>query len=431
MNAAQALTLADAIAQALHNDPSYLAAQANLNANLARSSQAFAKIMPQLNASADTHSNRRSYTLLSSPVNATPETYSNRAAQLNLTQTLFHAEKYLALSQSERLARQAEFQLLTAEKEMLIRLAQVWLEIRQSSDAIAANNSKVQASQKELDWAKNAWTQGVLSVTEFETATAHYEQSKVELLAAQNEQLFKLATLEQIIGSNLSDSELPANTLQSSSAAPLQLEQNTLAGWLSQADTGNPALFAALEAQDAADQEIRKQRAGHLPTLELVASYNNVAQGSGLIGGQSGFRNIVSSIGLQLNMPLFSGGEQNAKIAEAIALRDKASYELEASRRNVHLRIKQSWLGWQASQARQHAGKLAVKFADLALKSAQAQRTHGVQTDLDVLKAQQQCDEARRDMNKASNDAILNLLKLKADTGQLVASDLLMIESDY
>lgn len=418
-NPVHALTLNDAIEQALHNDPTYLAAQANADASRARSSQAFARLMPQLTASANTNDNRRDYNLLNSRGNSIPEHYNSHGAQVNLTQPLLHAEKYLALNQADLQVNQADYQLAAAEKDLLMRLVQAWLDIRQARDVVTVADSRLQASQKEMDLARQASEKGVMSMTELEAAHAKRDQAQAEQVTAQTEHSLKLAELEQIIGS----SDAPVSAVLSNRVSALNPDQGTPEQWIAQAESGSPAILAARRALDAANQEVSKQRAGHLPTLDLIASYNNATQGSGLTGGQAGFRSTVNSIGVQLNVPLFSGGEQNAKVNEALAMRDKAGYELEATRRSTHLKIKQAWLTLKSSQARQQSGQQAAKSASIALKSAEAQRANGLKADLDVLQAQQQRDEVLRDWNKARNDAILNYLKLRAETGQLTGRD--------
>ncbi len=410
-----ALTLNDAIDQALHNDPTYLAAQANADANRARSSQAFGRLMPQLAASVNTNTNRREYALLNSRGNSTPEHYNSHGAQVNLTQPLMHVDKYLSLNQADLLVSQAEYQLIAAEKDLLMRLVQVWLDIHQASDAVIAGDSKLQAAQQEMDLARRAHEQGIMSMTELETAQTKRDQTRSGQVVAQTEYSLKLAELEQIIG----QSELPANTGLSNRFSLINPDQSPPTLWIVQADKSSPVILAAQRALDAAYQEVNKQRAGHLPTLDLVASYNNAAQGSGLTGGQVGFRNTVNSLGVQLNVPLFSGGEQNAKVGEALAMRDKAEHELEAARRSTHLKIRQAWLTWKSGYARQQSGEQAFISAINALKSAEAQRSHGLKADLDVLQARQQRDEIMRDLNKARNDIILNYFKLNAETGQL------------
>ncbi len=423
-NPVQALTLADAIDQALHNNPTYLAAQANADASRARSSQAFARLMPQISASANTNENRRNYSLLNAQGNTLPEHYNSYGIQLNLTQPLLHAEKYLALNQADLLVNQAEYQLAEARNELLIRLAQAWLDIRQARDIVTVADSKFQTSQQEFDLTRRATEKGVMSMAELEAAQAKRDQALSEQINSQTEYSLKLAVLEQIIG----QSDAPSNAILSNHFSLLNPDQSTPEQWIFQAENDSPTILAARRALDAANQEVSKQRAGHLPTLDMVASYNNAAQGSGLIGGQAGFSNIVNSVGLQLNVPLFSGGEQSAKVSEALAMRDKANYELEATRRNTYLKIRQAWLNWKSSYARVQSGKQSIKSAIIALKSVEAQRAHGLKADLDVLQAQQQRDEVLRDMNKARNDVILNCLKLSAETGQLTGGDLLSME---
>jgi outer membrane protein len=184
-----------------------------------------------------------------------------------------------------------------------------------------------------------------------------------------------------------------------------------------------------LRGLDAANEEIRKQRAGHEPTLDLVASYGNSAQGAGIVGGgQLGFDTRLSTVGLQLNMPLYAGGGQSAKVREAYALRDKATQELEAARRSARLNTKQSWFTWRASQVRETSAKQAVQSARLALNGAQSARERGVKADADVLQAQQQYATAQRDWRKARYDAIISQLKLKAACGQLSGDDLAVLD---
>lgn len=428
INPAHALTLAEAIEQALHNDPTYLSAQANVAANRARSSQALGRLLPQITASANTNDNRRDYALLNNRGNTTTEHYNSHGVQVNLTQSLLHAEKYFALNQADLLVDQADYQLAAAKQDLLIRLVQAWLDIRQAHDAVSASDSKLAAGQKALDLARRALEKGVMSLTELEDAKARCDQAQSELVTAQTEYDFKLAVLEQIIGKEVRATDIPAGTALSDRYASLDPEQRAVGHWIAQAENGSPTILAARRALDAANEEVSKQRAGHLPTLDMVASYNNATQGSGLTGGQAGFRNTVNSVGVQLNVPLFSGGEQNAKVGEALAMRDKARYELEAARRSTHLKIRQAWLAWKSSHARQQYGRQAVKSANLALKSAESQRAHGLKADLDVLQARQQRDEVMRDLNKANSDLLLNYLRLGAETGQLSENDLSDIE---
>ncbi|MDD4958925.1 MAG: TolC family outer membrane protein [Gallionella sp.] len=414
---AHALTLAEAIALAQRNDPTYLASQSNVQVNRARADQAFARRLPQLTASFNSNSNQRDYTALGNRPNPVSERYNSRATQINLTQPLLHVEKAISQHQADTQVSQAEYQQLAAEKNLLLRLAQAWLETLHAQTAILASDSKVRASQQEMELSQKATDKGVMSITERETAQMRHAQALAEQTAAQNEYELKLSTLEQIIGTD----ERPNDSALSDRL--LALAPTPLADWLAQAEQNNPTVLAAQRALEVAEQEVHKQHAGHLPTLDLVASRSQSTQGSGITGGGAGFRSNIDSIGVQLNIPLYSGGEQNAKIGEAHALRDKARYELEAARRTTRLNIKQAWHNWQSAHARQQSGKQTLQATEFALQAATAQRTHGLKADLDVLQAQQQRAEAQRDWHKARTEILLAYLKLKAETGELTDED--------
>lgn len=414
---AHALTLAEAIALAQRNDPTYLASQANVQVNRARAEQAFSRRLPQLTASFNNNSNQRDYTALGNRPNPVSERYNSRATQLNLTQPLLHVDKIIAQHQADSQVSQAEYQQLAAEKNLLLRLAQAWLETLYAQTAILASDSKVRTSQQEMELSQKATDKGVMSITERETAQMRHAQALAEQTAAQNEYELKLATLEQIIGT---DEPPHASAL---SDHLLTLAPTPLADWLAQAEQNNPTVLAAQRALEVAEQEVHKHRAGHLPTLDLVASRSLSTQGSGITGGGAGFHSSIDSLGIQLNIPLYSGGEQNAKIGEAHALRDKARYELDAARRTSRLNIKQAWHNWQSAHARQQSGKQTLQATEFALQAATAQRTHGLKADLDVLQAQQQRAEAQRDWHKARTEILLSYLKLKAETGELTDED--------
>lgn len=423
---AQALTMKEAVELAMHNDPTFLAAQASLNVSRERADQAVAGLFPQLTASANTTDNHRRYALRTDPpqTNVPTEHFNSNSAQLNLTQPLWRHSSVIAMTQADLTVDQADFQLKAAAQDMLVRLAQAWFDAMQARDGMMVADAQVQVAQQQLELSQRGLDRGVLSLTELEDARAKHEQAVAEQAMAQSELEIKLATLEQIVGPNPHTPPVLTDQFVTSSAGSGTLDQ-----WLAQAENGNPALLAALRGLDAANEEIRKQRAGHEPTLDIVASYGNTAQGAGIPGGgQLGFDSRLRTVGLQFNMPLYAGGGQNAKVREALALRDKAAQELEAARRSARLAAKQSWFTWRASQVRETSARQAVQSATLALNGAQSARARGVKADTDVLQAQQQHATALRDWRKARYDSIVSQLKLKAACGQLSGDDLVVLD---
>lgn len=419
-----ALSLADAVVLARQTDPTYLSARANLSASREKSGQAVANLLPQVSVTANTNANRRTYVTRDSPIPEAKDEYNSKSAQLSVTQPLWRSANRIAVTQADAAVAQADFQLAAAEQDLLVRLAQAWFDVMSARDTVAFTERQVAATTFQWEQTRHGAGLGLATVTAVEEARTKYDQASAELAIAETDQSIKLAVLEQIIG--------PVSSLNPPLLSDRFIEMNsrsgTLEDWLRQAEAASPSVLAASRALDAATEEIRKQRAGHEPTLDIVATYGRNGQGAGSFPGQNGYDINQRAIGFQLNIPLYSGGGQSAKVREAVALREKAMQDLESARRNARLAGKQAWFGWQSGNARKTAALQAVKFSGVALKASTVGKMNEVKTELDVLQARQQMYSSLRDLQKARYEMITSQLKLKAVAGQLIDADLIALD---
>jgi outer membrane protein len=196
-----------------------------------------------------------------------------------------------------------------------------------------------------------------------------------EQAAARAELDAKNALLEQITG--VLPGFVPPR-MRAGEARPLVAGLEPLAAWLARVEADNPAVLAAQRGVDAAREDVRRQQALHQPTFDLVAKRARVLQGSGNSPGQSGYRSSEHSYGVQVNVPLFSGGTASAKIREAEALVLKAEAEVEAARRNAVAQARQGWSAAQAARARSEAGEHAQRAAQVALRAATTGQAQGM-----------------------------------------------------
>ena len=418
--------MGDAVGRALSNDPVYLGAQADLGISKAKSSQAFAALMPKLSASVSTTTNRRDYS--QSTVGGAPgnilETYNSDSAQLNLTQPLWHLDNYFAMRQANYVVAQSDQKLLSVGQDLLVRLAQAWFDILQARDALLVEASKLSLAKYQQDQAARSHEKGAMSATDEELARGKYELAMAEMDGAEAALRVKFAALEQIIGP-LEKERLPSLP---DAAGTSEDGGDSLKRWLKLAEEHNPAILAARYALDAANEEIHKQYAGHEPTLDIVASYGKSSQGAGLTGGQAGFSTKTNSVGLQLNVPLFAGGGQMAKVREANAKREKVVEDLELAVRNARTSMKQAWFMLLSSNAMRMASQRNVKATAFALKGAKAEKARGVGSELDVFKAKVEFEGAERDFHKAQYDSFLAYFKLLAAAGRLTGDDLIRLD---
>lgn len=420
-----ALSLAEAIVLARQSDPTFLSAQASLSASQQRSSQALGALLPQITATANTTGNRRDYVTRDSPVPPSDDGYNGKGGQVSLTQPLWRRSNWIALSQSNVAVSQADYQLAAAEQDLLVRLTQAWFDVMLARDVVMFAGGQSAAARHQWELTGYAAKVGLANAPAFEEARSKYDQALVDQVMAETDQSIKSAVLEQIIG------PLPESSPPSLSDDYVIVDQRsgTLEQWLSMAETTSPSILAAGRAYEAASEEVRKQRAGHEPTLDMVATFGKNGQGAGSFPGQNGYDIKQRSLALQLNIPLFSGGTQNAKVGEAIALREKARQDLELARRNVRLAAKQAWFGWQAGDARKTASLQAVTFTTLALKAVLGGQQNELKSELEVLQARQQLYSAQRDLQKARYDMITSNIKLKATAGRLVDTDLTQFDA--
>ena len=395
-----------------------------MQAAKARTDQAFGALLPQISASANTNINDRNYHTRIENTPTVDDRYNSNSTQFTLTQPLWRYASIVGLQQAEAAALQAEHQLAGTEQDLSSKLVSAWFDVLGARDNVSFAIQQEAATRKQWEIARRGLELGTSGRPQAEDARAKYDQARAEAMTAKTEAQIKLAGLEQLVGT-LKDFNPPRMI---DDAVLADLSGDKLDKWLQALDTGNPAIRAALQAFEAADAEVRKQLAGHQPTLDLVGTYGKNSQAVGGFPGQAGYDIRQNSIGLQLNIPIFSGGTQSAKVVEAVAMKEKARLDIEAARRAASLAAKQAWFGWKAAFVRAQAGQQAVKSAQAALEAARMGRDTGLKMELDVLQAEQQLRAGERDLRKGRYDQVAAHVKLKAAAGLVTAEDVAALD---
>lgn len=381
-------------------------------------------MLPQVSASANTNANQRSYHTRHSSVPPARDGYSSGATQISLTQPLWRYADIVSWQQAETVVTQAEHQLSGAEQELFAKLVAAWFDAMAARDAVAFTAQQTDAMQRQWEVFTRGEQLGTSGQPQVEDAMTKLEQALADAVTAATEAQLKYAALEQLVGP-LGALDLPymRGAVMLANPATEKLEK-----WLEDVEAGNPNLLAALQAYEAASAEVRKQQAGHYPTLDMVASYGKNSQAVGGFPGQAGYDIMQGSVGLQLNIPIFSGGTQSAKVREAAAQKEKARLDIEVARRAAVLAAKQAWFHWQAAYARARAGAQAIKSARSALMVARLGNDNGLKTELEVLQADQQLRAAQRDFRKGRYDQMVAYVNLKATVGSLTDRDVVALD---
>lgn len=417
---AGAADLLDVYHAAQGQDAVFAAARAARQAGQEKLTQGRALMLPSVNLNAnstfndiDTQYQGSTGGLLTSG----EKRYNSHGYGVSLVQPLFREQNWALYTESELQVAQTEAQFRLAEQDLVLRVAQAYFDVLIAQDTVQLAAAQKTAIAQQLEQAKRNFEVGTATITDTHEAQARYDLIVAQEIAAQSNQEVKRRGLQQLI--NAVPSEL--NPL----GAAFQLEPPQPANqdkWVEDAQLHNHQVAIAQAAAELAEKEVDRNRGGHLPTVDLVANYSKTYANGGSFGVGSDTR--ATSVGVQLNMPLFQGGSTQSKWREADANRERAKQELENARRNVELQTRQAYLGVVSGIAQVQALQQALKSSESLLEASKLGHEVGVRTNLDVLNAQQQAYSTRRDLYQAEYNYLLSQLRLKAAVGGLAEEDL-------
>ena len=408
---AHALDLMQTYQQALANDPVYTSARYALSANNEASVQGRAALLPSVGFGGNYSRSGQSW-----------QTITNNYS-LQLTQPLFRPAYWQQYQESKLSVAAGEVQFAQAQQDLILRVSQAYFDILTAQDVLASLQAQKSAIAEQLASAKRNFEVGTATITDTNEAQASYDLVIAQEIAASNNLEVARNALQQIIGK----APAPLATLRPGVklSAP---EPAAIEAWVTSAEQQNFGVLGQEITLDIAKRDIKKSRAGHLPTLDLVVSRAH----SDVSGSDIPFYNIsqmTNSVGVQWNIPLYSGGAVNSSVRQAVALEDKARSDLENARRTAVLNAKQAYLGVSNGLAQVKAYEAAEISSQSSLDSNRLGYQVGVRINIDVLNAQQQLYSTRRDLAKARYDTLMNGLKLKSAAGALKEEDLQQINA--
>ncbi|MGB9110846.1 MAG: TolC family outer membrane protein [Telluria sp.] len=426
----QAADLLQVYQQALANDATYASARASAQAGRERVPQGRAGLLPTISAVGDITRTNSDYapfnegqplrdangTVIGTVGSGGPSA-TVKEITVQLAQPLFRWDRWETYQQSKLQQAIAEAQFAQAQQDLITRVSQAYFDVLAAQDTLASTRAQKEAVTEQLASAKRNFEVGTQTITDTHEAQAAYDLVISQEIAAVNDLENKKTALQAIIGTPPAALATLRTGVNLTAPQPINIDQ-----WVSAAENQNYAVSVAQLQLESAKRDISKNRAGHYPTLDLVASSQR-RNLSGELAGQSG-RTTNNAIGIQYNIPIFSGFAVTSRVRESIALEDKARNDLEANRRNAALVARQSFLGVNSGLAQVKALEAAEVSSNSALESNKLGYQVGVRINIDVLNAQRQLYQTRTDLAKARYNTILAGLKLKAAAGSLREEDL-------
>ena len=427
---AQAQSLSEVVQAARSVDATYLGARSSADAAHYRYEQARSAHLPtaglQVQA-AHNDSNSPQLGVTASGPTAIKETVKTNSLGASLTaqQNIFNRANDISIDQAQKNEEIAQSQLVQADQDLIVRVAQAYFDVLAAADALTALQGNTKAIGEQLASAKRNFEVGNATITDTREAEARADLAHAKELAAENNLLVAKVKLDQLVGRN---GVTPHPLILPAVLPPVVPSRDS--DWVALAESDSQALRQARLGLEVAELATSKAKAGHLPTLVANANYGRTRQREAIddVGAFTGnSRN--GGVSVTLNVPIFSGFLIQNQVNEASALERKARTDAEGAENTVVLGTRTAFVNAQSQAAQVKALEASEASSKLALDATILGYKVGVKVNLDVLNAQSQLYQTQTDAAGARYNYLLAQLKLRQAAGNLSNNDLLPIDA--
>ncbi|BCK13008.1 outer membrane channel protein TolC [Vibrio cholerae] len=412
-SAVWAENLAEIYNQAKENDPQLLSVAAQRDAAFEAVTSSRSALLPQINLTAGYNINRSDQDLRESDL---------LSAGINFSQELYQRSSWVSLDTAEKKARQADSQYAATQQGLILRVAKAYFEVLRAQDNLEFVRAEKAAVGRQLEQTKQRFEVGLSAITDVHDAQAQFDGVLADEVLAENSLTNSYEALREITGQEYSKLAVldtkrfaASRTTESSEALIEKAQQQNL------------SLLAARISQDVARDNISLASSGHLPSLTLDGGYNYADNRNSNASSPSDYNDF--KIGVNLKVPLYTGGSTTSLTKQAEFAYVAASQDLEAAYRSVVKDVRAYNNNINASIGALRAYEQAVISAKSALEATEAGFDVGTRTIVDVLDATRRLYDANKNLSNARYDYILSVLQLRQAIGTLSEQDVMDVNA--
>ena len=424
----QTLRLTQAFQQALRSDPSTLAAEQALLAGREKAVQGEALLKPQVSLGASvTGISSHAYSNLPDPVSSlvSPDSSGHVGeAAIKVLQPLINATSSASKQQLFSQTAAAEIRWTAAVQDLTRKVAESYLAVLSAQDSLRVTLAEEATLAEQRERAQARFEVGSGRITDVQEAQARHDGTVAKLIGAQSALALRQAQFQSLTGASAQG--LADQPSLSRLPAP---KPDLLQDWQRRGLESNAYLKSKRIELDVAKLEVGKYRRASRPTLDLVGAYTMKGKGGDLSPLVASDRERTATVGLQLSIPLYTGGALDSREREASAKIGQAEQELAAAQSDVQLQIHDAYLALHTGLARVQALQRAQESSQSALDATVLGRDVGSRSQPDVLDAQQRFFAAQLDTSQARMDVLLAQVRLAWAAGQLSENDLQAIDT--
>lgn len=415
---ASAIGLVQAYEAALQNDPTYRAAVHENDAGQQNKVMGRANLLPSVSMSLSRYENRADITqsnFLGQRTTTSPE-YPSKSGVIQLRQPILNMDGLARYRQSIAQTNYSESVFASRTKDLVVRLVGAYADAKFAEDQLALVLAQRDTLAEQRLVNERMFQKGEGTRTDMLETQARFDVAEAQVLESRNNVTSARNTLASIIGGEVTELDGLSDDFRTLPMTPATFE-----AWKAIALENNPDLIAQRYSVEAAEQEIAKQRAGHAPRIDLVASVNKSDSDTISTRNQE---STVRAVGVQVNIPLYSGGSVSAATSQAVSNHERAKADLDAKTNQVLVELRKQFDQAQSSAAKIDAMVKSLNSARALVQATQQSVKGGVRINLDVLNAQQQVYAAQRDLAQARYNYLISYLRLRFAAGTLTPEDL-------
>ena len=431
-------TLWDIYQMARQNDPQLREAEANRLATREAKPQALGALLPQINGTVNATNDEAdidSVGTRNSPIPVVTASHGredNLNWRVELRQTLFRWDQWVSFRQADKEVLQADVDYQVAELNLFTRISEAYFNVLAAQDTLAANTAAREAIGRQLEQAQKRFEVGLIAITDVQESQSGYDQAVAAEIVAKRTLATSKEVLREIVGDYPGELAMPKEQIPLIPPEPADESQ-----WVEVALQQNLSLQSAQLGAEIARDNVSIARSGHLPTIDFVASHtDNRKRGEqdlfSPIQVNNGLNNVdleVDSFGVQVTVPVFSGGSTNSSVKQSVYQHRAAKERLERTARQTERATRDAFLAVNSEISRVKALQQAVKSAQTALQATEAGFEVGTRTTVDVLEGRRQLYQAQTNYARSRYDYIINVIKLKEAAGTLGEEDLQEVNS--
>jgi len=417
---AAAFGLMQAFDAALQNDPVYRAAMHENAAGQQFKVIGRSFLLPNLSFTYTNNQNQQDFT---QGTRTTYRQYNSESEVLQLRQPLFNLDSFARYKQGIAQTNQSDAKFSERSQELIVRIVAAYSDAKNAEDQLALAVAQLNVYTEQRQMNNRMFEKGEGTKTDMLETQSRYDLAEAQVIEARDH----VSNMRNVL-TTISGMEVAALDSLSDNFRVKPMEPASFDEWKTIALEGNPEIVAQRHTVEVARLEINRQRAGHAPRVDFVAGVNrNKSDNPFLVGLDA----LTRSVGVQVNVPLYNGGNVSAVTSQAVANHEKAKAELDAKIDQVLIELRKQYNLALSSVLRIDALTKSVSSANFLVEAMQKSAQRGVRTNLDTLNAQQQLFTARRDLAQARYTYLLSYLRLRKAAGTVGVNDLQDIASYF